>query len=119
MINLFSLEDGQSEPVYSLIGHSENVCCLDVGQDGTIVSGSWDRYVCLSTVTLSYSSHCVRTAKVWKNFQLVHDLKGHQQSVWAVLAVDSETTLTGTVQYLSCRNSASAHALSRVCRQDD
>lgn len=79
VINLFSLEDGQSEPVYSLIGHSENVCCLDVGQDGTIVSGSWDR-----------------TAKVWKNFQLVHDLKGHQQSVWAVLAVDSETTLTGS-----------------------
>jgi len=36
-----------------------------------------------------------RTAKVWKNFNLTHDLKGHQQSVWAVLAVDEEQYLTG------------------------
>lgn len=38
-----------------------------------------------------------RTAKVWKNFTLTYDLKGHQQSVWAVLAVDDDRFLTGTL----------------------
>ncbi len=36
-----------------------------------------------------------RTAKVWKSFKLAYDLKGHEQSVWAVLAVDEEQFLTG------------------------
>lgn len=36
-----------------------------------------------------------RTAKVWKNFNLVYDLKGHTQSVWAVLGVDEDQYLTG------------------------
>ena len=45
--------------------------------------GTW----CLTTAT--------RTAKVWKNFSLVHDLKGHQQSVWAVKIVEEDTYLTG------------------------
>ncbi|TFY76722.1 hypothetical protein EWM64_g7288 [Hericium alpestre] len=31
---------------------------------------------------------------VWKNFQLAHDLKGHEQSVWAVLDVDDDQYLT-------------------------
>lgn len=36
-----------------------------------------------------------RTAKVWKNFTLQYDLKGHQQSVWAVLALEDSHFLTG------------------------
>lgn len=36
-----------------------------------------------------------RTAKVWKDFKLLYDLAGHQQSVWAVLAINSEQFLTG------------------------
>jgi hypothetical protein len=36
-----------------------------------------------------------RTAKVWKQFQLRYDLKGHQQAVWAVIAIDDEQFLTG------------------------
>lgn len=32
----------------------------------------------------------IRTAKVWKDFKLVYDLTGHQQSVWAVLALNDE-----------------------------
>ncbi|KAF9027057.1 WD-40 repeat-containing protein [Hymenopellis radicata] len=59
--------------------HSENVCALDTTLGGTIISGSWDR-----------------TAKVWKGFQLAHDLRGHEQSVWAVLAVDEDQYITGS-----------------------
>ena len=36
-----------------------------------------------------------RTAKVWKKYSLLYDLKGHGQSVWAVLAVDENQFLTG------------------------
>ncbi|KAG1758901.1 WD40-repeat-containing domain protein [Suillus occidentalis] len=36
------------------------------------------------------------TAKVWKQFQLVYDLKGHQQAVWGVLAIDEENFLTAS-----------------------
>jgi phospholipase A-2-activating protein len=78
-ISVFSLDTGSSEPEYTLIGHSENVCCLDVGSDGSIISGSWDK-----------------TAKVWKDFKLAYDLKGHQQSVWAVLTIDPQSFLTGS-----------------------
>lgn len=40
-----------------------------------------------------------RTAKVWKNFQLLYDLVGHQQSVWAVLAIDGAQFLTGRLLF--------------------
>lgn len=37
-----------------------------------------------------------RTAKVWKDFGLKYELKGHEYSVWAVLIVDEEDQyLTG------------------------
>ena len=36
-----------------------------------------------------------RTAKVWTNFQLVCDLVGHTQSVWAVVSIDGGQYLTG------------------------
>lgn len=35
------------------------------------------------------------TAKVWINFQPAYELKGHQQSVLAVIAADEEQVLTG------------------------
>ncbi|PPQ99219.1 hypothetical protein CVT24_009238 [Panaeolus cyanescens] len=79
VINVFNLAQPKDDPDFSLIGHTDNVCTLDTTPGGTIISGSWDR-----------------TAKVWKNFQLTHDLKGHEQSVWAVLAVDEDQVLTGS-----------------------
>lgn len=81
VINVFDLSstDGAKEPTFTLVGHRENVCALDSTPSGTIVSGSWDS-----------------TARVWKNFQQVHELRGHSHSVWAVLAVDEDQTLTGS-----------------------
>ncbi|KAF8643795.1 hypothetical protein AX16_008814 [Volvariella volvacea WC 439] len=78
-INIFSLDAPKDDPDFTLLGHTENVCALDVTPGGTILSGSWDRI-----------------AKVWKNFQLAYDLKGHQQSVWAVLAIEEDQFLTGS-----------------------
>ncbi|KAI0306420.1 phospholipase A-2-activating protein [Multifurca ochricompacta] len=69
-INIWAIEPTREEPLYTLLGHSENVCALHVGGDGTIISGSWDK-----------------TAKVWTNFQL---------SVWAVVVMDGEEYLTGS-----------------------
>ncbi|EGN95604.1 hypothetical protein SERLA73DRAFT_95149 [Serpula lacrymans var. lacrymans S7.3] len=80
VINIFSLDSPNHEdPQFSLLGHTDNVCALDVSTQGTIISGSWDR-----------------TAKVWKNYQLQYDLTGHQQSVWAVLAIDEQQFLTAS-----------------------
>lgn len=63
-----------------------------------------------------------RTAKVWKNFNLTHDLKGHQQSVWAVLAVDEEQYLTGTwvalqraLDMVSLTGLCVSFAFDRIC----
>jgi hypothetical protein len=53
---------------------------------------------------LVIDSICVgvcRTAKVWKGFQLAYELKGHQQSVWAVKAIGDDEFLTG-VYMISC-----------------
>lgn len=70
----------EPQPTRTLIGHTENVCALDVGPHGQyIVSGSWDK-----------------TAKVWRNWECVATLKGHEQSVWAVLAVDHDRVLTAS-----------------------
>ncbi|KAG6828591.1 hypothetical protein H0H92_007381 [Tricholoma furcatifolium] len=79
IINVFRLDAPRNDPDFSLLGHTDNVCALNVTPGGTVISGSWDR-----------------TAKVWKNFTLLHDLKGHQQSVWAVLAIDEDQYLTGS-----------------------
>lgn len=70
----------EPQPIRTLVGHQENVCTLDVGPHGQyIVSGSWDK-----------------TAKVWRNWECVATLKGHEQSVWAVLAVDHDRVLTAS-----------------------
>jgi phospholipase A-2-activating protein len=67
-----------------LIGHANNVCALDVSQDGSyIVSGSWDA-----------------TARIWTVGKWSTDdaivLQGHDASVWAVLAYDESYVITGT-----------------------
>ncbi|KAL8998085.1 MAG: hypothetical protein Q9169_002778 [Polycauliona sp. 2 TL-2023] len=64
-----------------LLGHSHNVCALDVSQDATyVVSGSWDS-----------------SARIWRVGKWECDavLEGHQGSVWAVLAYDNDTIITG------------------------
>ncbi|KAF1943858.1 phospholipase A-2-activating protein [Clathrospora elynae] len=64
-----------------LIGHGNNVCALDVSEDGRyIVSGSWDT-----------------EARVWEvgKWGDSRVLKGHDAAVWAVLAYDSNTIITG------------------------
>lgn len=69
-----------------LLGHSHNVCALDVDPEGKyIVSGSWDS-----------------EARVWPvgKWECEAVLRGHQGSVWAVLAFDSETIITGCVDKL-------------------
>jgi phospholipase A-2-activating protein len=67
-------------PEYTLLGHEDNVCALDVysGSNGYIVSGSWDR-----------------TARVWKDWSCMAILAGHTQAVWAVLALSDDLVLTG------------------------
>lgn len=64
-----------------LLGHSSNVCALDVSTDGSlIISGSWDA-----------------DARVWPvgKWDSSTVLQGHTASVWAVLAYDSSTIITG------------------------
>lgn len=65
-----------------LLGHGSNVCALDVSQDGAfIVSGSWDT-----------------DARVWQVGKWGSEstvLEGHEASVWAVLAYNAATIITG------------------------
>lgn len=93
-------------PSHTLIGHEANVCALHVSVDGKrIVSGSWDKSVAASAPPSSGSAPrgelcsvlpppatdtgtLYRTAKVWKDWQLAYTLEGHEQSVWAVLALE-------------------------------
>ncbi|KAH8117032.1 phospholipase A-2-activating protein [Phellopilus nigrolimitatus] len=80
VINVYPVH-APDESNYTLLGHSENVCALNASASGLIISGSWDR-----------------TAKVWRNFQQLYELRGHEQSVWAVQIVDEgeETYLTAS-----------------------
>lgn len=76
-----------------LLGHGHNICALDVSPDGQwVVSGSWDS-----------------TARLWKvgKWETEVVLEGHEASVWAVLAYDKDTIITGTI---SCR----AHKLKET-----
>lgn len=64
-----------------LLGHAGNVCALDLSEDGqTLVSGSWDT-----------------EARVWTigKPESILTLTGHTASVWAVLAYDQQTYITG------------------------
>ncbi|KAF8516963.1 phospholipase A-2-activating protein [Hysterangium stoloniferum] len=79
IITVFSLAAPKSEPDYSLIGHTDNVCTLNTGSDGTIISGSWDK-----------------TARVWKDFKCIYIFEGHSQAVWAVLVLEPGKYLTAS-----------------------
>lgn len=61
----------QAEQVGVLIGHTDNVCALDV-RDDLILSGSWDS-----------------TIKLWKNFECILTIQGHQFAVWDVKFVQN------------------------------
>jgi phospholipase A-2-activating protein len=64
-----------------MVGHANAVCSLDSSAEaGYIVSGSWDH-----------------TAKVWGvgRWEPEIELHGHQHNVWAVLAFDGDTIITG------------------------
>lgn len=65
-----------------LIGHSHNVCALDVSPNGTfLVSGGWDGQ-----------------ARVWdlNKWETRFMLGGHKgMSVWGVVALDDKTVVTG------------------------
>ncbi|KAI8913552.1 WD40-repeat-containing domain protein, partial [Gorgonomyces haynaldii] len=63
-------------PIYTLVGHTDNICALH-GHGDTIISGSWDK-----------------TAKVWRKGQLIHTLSGHTASVWGVLCLNESTFVT-------------------------
>ncbi|ORY94415.1 WD40-repeat-containing domain protein [Syncephalastrum racemosum] len=77
LINVYDPAQPDS-PLYTLVGHTENVCALATTPAGHIVSGSWDKKVI-----------------VWKDFQQAYALEGHSAAVWAVLAVDDDTIITG------------------------
>lgn len=64
-----------------MVGHSNQVCSLDISERGDfIVSGSWDS-----------------TAKVWGvgKWEVELDLPDHTATVWAALAYDRGTIVTG------------------------
>jgi phospholipase A-2-activating protein len=73
-----------------LPAHEGNICALDVSPDGSIfVSGSWD---CSAAIW--------RTGK-WD--EPLARLGGHEASVWAVLAYNSQLVITGMqTQLLTC-----------------
>jgi WD40 repeat protein len=50
IINIWEIGQSREEPLFTLLGHSDNVCALHVGGDGTIISGSWDKYALLSSI---------------------------------------------------------------------
>ncbi|QKX63519.1 uncharacterized protein TRUGW13939_10690 [Talaromyces rugulosus] len=69
-----------------LLGHGHNVCSIDVcPEGGWVVSGSWDA-----------------TARLWRvgKWETEVTLDGHQGSVWAVLAYDQNTVITGCADRL-------------------
>lgn len=71
-----------------LLGHAGNVCALDVcPEGGWVVSGAWDS-----------------TARLWRVGKWECDVvfEGHQGSVWAVLAYDKDTIITGELPSANC-----------------
>ncbi|RUS16200.1 phospholipase A-2-activating protein [Endogone sp. FLAS-F59071] len=78
VINIYD-PNSATDPVYSLVGHKENVCTLAVSPSGYIVSGSWDK-----------------TIKVWKQWQEAYTLEGHSHAVWSVLALEDDLILSAS-----------------------
>jgi len=78
MINLTDLSNPSVDAKYVLIGHENNVCCLDYS-NGEIISGSWDS-----------------TANVWADNKLKYSLIGHNASVWDVKILGDDCYLTSS-----------------------
>ncbi|CAG8931837.1 unnamed protein product [Penicillium salamii] len=88
-----------------LLGHGHNVCALDVSPNGGyVVSGSWDS-----------------TARLWKVGKWECDvvLDGHEASVWAVLAYDENTIITGCADKMIRMYNTSGQLLGSVQNSDD
>ncbi|OMJ18116.1 Phospholipase A-2-activating protein [Smittium culicis] len=67
-----------SNPIFTLIGHTDNVCTLSSSSDGKIFSGSWDK-----------------TAKIWNNYQCEYTLVGHEYAIWDIIEFNNNSVLTG------------------------
>lgn len=77
-----------------LVGHANNVCALAPTSDGQgLISGAWDAQ-----------------ARRWdiERGETVTEYQGHEAGVWAVLAFDAETVVTGMFDY-SIRYYRSGH----------
>ncbi|KAJ2927584.1 hypothetical protein H1R20_g9510, partial [Candolleomyces eurysporus] len=75
----------------------------DDAPKGYIVTGGQDTVINIFNLAnprndpdYSLLGHSENVSKVWKNFSLAYDLKGHEYSVWAVLALDEDQYLTGS-----------------------
>ena len=75
-------QPSDQDPERILVGHSGNICALDVCPSGThyVVSGSWDA-----------------SARLWdvEKGEEMALLEGHEAAVWAVLAFDRNMVITG------------------------
>ncbi|KAJ5665557.1 uncharacterized protein N7477_008005 [Penicillium maclennaniae] len=88
-----------------LLGHAHNVCALDVSPDsGWIVSGSWD------------SSARIWTVGKWETDVV---LNGHEGSVWAVLAYDNNTVITGCADKMIRIFNTSGKLLASIQNSND
>lgn len=62
--SIFATLGETSEPLYTFVGHSSNVCSLNI-YENELISGSWDA-----------------TAKIWSNGVCKYTLSGHRGPVW-------------------------------------
>lgn len=68
LVNVFSLASGRSDASFTLIGHSHNVSALHALPDGTIISGSWDKYV------IVHATPCVSSHSALKDSEGMEEL---------------------------------------------
>lgn len=66
-ILVFPISGGK--PLHTLTGHSDSVSSL-FWSDGVLISGSWDH-----------------SARLWKDWECVHEMKAHEGPVWSVVIV--------------------------------
>ncbi|KAG0234808.1 hypothetical protein BGW41_000987 [Actinomortierella wolfii] len=78
LIHVWNPENA-GDPLYTLVGHKDNVCSLFADANGNIVSGSWDK-----------------TAKIWRNWQCVQTLEGHTQAIWGVIELEHGVIVTAS-----------------------